>query len=95
MILLCRLDERKRRKNFILERELLCPDPFEKSLLPEDLQICQPYKVFTRFHSKQEHQDFLKYVIEERRLVKRIQDLQVLYSSTQYDDVTMLYLDLL
>ncbi|XP_028198148.1 transcriptional adapter ADA2a-like isoform X2 [Glycine soja] len=71
-----RLDERKRRKNFILERDLLYPDPFEKSLLPEELQICQRYKVFMRFHSKKEHQDLLKNIIEEHRLVKRIQDLQ-------------------
>ncbi|TKY47885.1 Transcriptional adapter ADA2 [Spatholobus suberectus] len=71
-----RLDERKRRKNFILERDLLYPDPFEKSLLPEELQICQRYKVFMRYHSKEEHQDLLKNIIEEHRLVKRIQDLQ-------------------
>ncbi|KAG5076825.1 hypothetical protein JHK82_055520 [Glycine max] len=71
-----RLDERKCRKNFILERDLLYPHTFEKSLLPEELQICQNYKVFMRFHSKEEHQDLLKNIIEEHRLVKRIQDLQ-------------------
>ncbi|XP_050879543.1 transcriptional adapter ADA2 isoform X3 [Lathyrus oleraceus] len=71
-----RLDERKHRKNFILERNLLCPDPFEKSLSPEELKICQKYKVFMRFHSKEEHQELLKTIIEEHRLVKRIQDLQ-------------------
>ena len=87
-----RLNERKRRKHFVLERELLYPDPFEKSLLPEELQICQHYKVFMRFHSKEQHQDFLKNIIEELRLVRRIQDLQVLHSFTQYDDVTTLYL---
>ncbi|XP_058787205.1 transcriptional adapter ADA2 isoform X2 [Vicia villosa] len=71
-----RLDERKRRKNFILDRNLLCPDPFEKSLSPEELKICQKYKVFMRFHSKEEHEELLKTIIEEHRLVKRIQDLQ-------------------
>ncbi|KAK7393788.1 hypothetical protein VNO78_22352 [Psophocarpus tetragonolobus] len=71
-----RLDERKRRKNFILDRDLLYPDPFEKSLLPEELKICQRYRVFMRFHSKEEHQDLLKNIIEEHRLNKRIQDLQ-------------------
>jgi len=45
-----------------------------------------------RFHSKEQHQDFLKNIIEELRLVRRIQDLQVLHSFTQYDDVTTLYL---
>lgn len=92
MKLLGRLDERKRRKNFILERDLLYPHTFEKSLLPEELQICQNYKVFMRFHSKEEHQDLLKNIIEEHRLVKRIQDLQVLHSSTHPDDVNMRYL---
>ncbi|CAJ1964782.1 unnamed protein product [Sphenostylis stenocarpa] len=90
-----RLDERKRRKHFILERELLYPDPFEKSLLPEELEICQQYKVFMRFHSKEEHQDFLKNIIEEHRLVNRIHDLQVLHSSTDYDDLIMLNLEIL
>ncbi|KAL5076111.1 hypothetical protein RYX36_015095 [Vicia faba] len=71
-----RLDERKRRKSFILERNLLCPDPFEKSLSTEELKICQKYKVFMRFHSKEEHKELLKTIIEEHRLVKRIQDLQ-------------------
>ncbi|XP_057431057.1 transcriptional adapter ADA2a [Lotus japonicus] len=71
-----RLDERKRRKNFILERNLLCPDPFEKSLSPEELQICQRYKVLMRFQSDEQHRELLKNIIEEHRLVKRIQDLQ-------------------
>lgn len=71
-----RLDERKRRKDFILERNLLCPNPFEKYLSPEELQICQQYKVFTRFHSKEEHEELLKTIIKEHRLAKRIQDLK-------------------
>ncbi|KAE8653717.1 Transcriptional adapter ADA2 [Hibiscus syriacus] len=71
-----RLDERKRRKDFILERNLLYPDPFERNLSPEEREIYQRYKVFMRFHSKEEHQEFLKSVIEEHRIVKRIQELQ-------------------
>ncbi|EOY01367.1 ADA2 2A isoform 1 [Theobroma cacao] len=71
-----RLDERKRRKDFILERNLLYPDPFERNLSPEEKEIYQRYKVFMRFHSKEEHEELLKSVIEEHRIVKRIQDLQ-------------------
>uniref|UniRef100_A0A5B7BM05 Transcriptional adapter n=1 Tax=Davidia involucrata TaxID=16924 RepID=A0A5B7BM05_DAVIN len=71
-----RLDERKRRKDFILERNLLYPDPFEKNLSPEERGICQRYKVFMRFHLKEEHEELLKSVIEEHRVLKRIQDLQ-------------------
>ncbi|KAL6999906.1 hypothetical protein U1Q18_001060 [Sarracenia purpurea var. burkii] len=71
-----RLDERKRRKNFILERNLLYPNPFEKSLSPEEKEICQRFRVFMRFHSQKEHEEMLKSVIEEHRILKRIQDLQ-------------------
>ncbi|XP_062160670.1 transcriptional adapter ADA2-like isoform X3 [Alnus glutinosa] len=71
-----RLDERKRRKDFILERNLLYPDPFEKSLSPEEREICQRYRVLMRFHLKEEHDELLKNIIEEQRIVKRIQDLQ-------------------
>lgn len=77
-----RLDERKRRKDFILERNLLYPDPFEKSLSPEERQIYQRFKVFMRFQSKEEHEELLKSVIEEYRIAKRIQDLQVLFLSS-------------
>lgn len=72
-----RLDERKRRKDFILDRDLLYSDPFEKHLSPEERAICQPYKVFMRFHSKEDHEELLKNLIEEHRIVKRIQELQV------------------
>ncbi|KAK9226182.1 hypothetical protein WN943_011229 [Citrus x changshan-huyou] len=71
-----RLDERKRRKDFILERNLLFPDPFERNLSPEEREIYQQYKVFMRFHSKEDHEELLKSVIEEHRIVKRIQELQ-------------------
>lgn len=71
-----RLDERKRRKDFILDRNLLYPDPFERSLLPEEREICQRYKVFMRFHSRHEHDELLKNIVEEQRIIKRIQDLQ-------------------
>ncbi|GLT70485.1 hypothetical protein SLA2020_425610 [Shorea laevis] len=71
-----RLDERKRRKDFILERNLLYPDPFEKSLSPEEREICQRYRVLMRFHLKEEHDELLKNIIEEQRIVKKIQDLQ-------------------
>lgn len=72
-----RLDERKRRKDFILERNLLYPDPFEKNLSPEEREIYHRFKVFMRFHSNEEHKELLKSIIEEQQIVKRILDLQV------------------
>lgn len=74
---MCRLDERKRRKDFILERNLLHPNPFEKDLSPEERAICRRYDVFMRFHAKEEHDDLLQTVITEHRMLKRIQELKV------------------
>ncbi|KAK3184532.1 hypothetical protein Dsin_031818 [Dipteronia sinensis] len=71
-----RLDERKRRKDFILERNLLYTDPFEKNLSPEERDIYRRFRVLMRFHSKEEHEELLKSVIEEHRIAKRIQELQ-------------------
>ncbi|KAL6561222.1 hypothetical protein OROMI_016823 [Orobanche minor] len=71
-----RLDERKRRKDFILERNLLYPDPLEKDLTLEEKELCRRYRVFMRFHSKEEHNEMLRSVVEEQRILKRIQDLQ-------------------
>ncbi|XP_042039791.1 transcriptional adapter ADA2-like isoform X1 [Salvia splendens] len=71
-----RLDERKRRKDFILERNLLYPDPFERDLTMEEKELCHRYRVFMRFHSKEEHDELLRSVVEEQRILKRIEDLQ-------------------
>ncbi|XP_021718307.1 transcriptional adapter ADA2-like [Chenopodium quinoa] len=71
-----RLDERKRRKDFVLERNLLYPDPFEKTLTPEEKELCQRYRAFMRYHSKKEHEELLTSVVNEHRIRKRLQDLQ-------------------
>ncbi|CAH2054578.1 unnamed protein product, partial [Thlaspi arvense] len=71
-----RLDERKRRKEFVLERNLLYPDQFEMSLSAEERQLYKGCKVFARFHSKEEHKELVKKVIEEHRILRRIKDLQ-------------------
>ncbi|GAB4859338.1 Transcriptional adapter ada2 [Ancistrocladus abbreviatus] len=71
-----RLDERKRRKDFILDRNLLYPDPLLKILSPEEREICRRYRVFMRFHSQEEHEELLRSVVEEHRILQRIQELQ-------------------
>ncbi|XP_042520592.1 transcriptional adapter ADA2-like isoform X2 [Macadamia integrifolia] len=71
-----RLDERKRRKDFILERNLLYPNPLEKELSLEEREMYERYKVFMRFHSKEKHEELIRTIIEEHRTQKRIQDLQ-------------------
>lgn len=76
----CRLDERKRRKEFILERNLLYPNPFEKDLSQEEKMQCRRLDVFMRFHSKEEHEELLRSVVSEYRMVKRLKELKVYYS---------------
>ncbi|KAM7263713.1 hypothetical protein ACFE04_001396 [Oxalis oulophora] len=71
-----RLDERKRRKDFILERNLLYPNAFEKDLSPEEKALCRRYDVFMRFHSKEEHEELLKTIISENRTLRRIEELK-------------------
>ncbi|EPS57195.1 hypothetical protein M569_17626, partial [Genlisea aurea] len=72
-----RLDERKRRRNFILDRNLLsCPDPFERGLTREEQEACRQYRVFMRFNSLEEHRDLLNSIVDHMRIAKRIQDLQ-------------------
>ncbi|KAL2475777.1 Transcriptional adapter ADA2b [Abeliophyllum distichum] len=71
-----RLDERKRRKDFILERNLLHPSPFDEELSQEEKDLCRRYDVFMRFHSKEEHEELLKTVVSEHRILKRIRELK-------------------
>ncbi|XP_073148495.1 transcriptional adapter ADA2 isoform X2 [Henckelia pumila] len=71
-----RLNERRRRKDFILERNLLYPDPFEKDLTLEEKELSHRYRVFMRYHSKDEHVELLRSIIEEHRILKRIEGLQ-------------------
>ncbi|CAK7324886.1 unnamed protein product [Dovyalis caffra] len=74
-IYLKRLDERKRRMDFILERNLQHPSPFEMDLTPEERALCRPFDRFMRFHSKEEHEELLQAVVEEHRTLKRIEEL--------------------
>lgn len=60
-----------------MERNLLYADTVEKELSHEEKDICHGYRVFMRFHSKEEHEELLRSLIEEHRVLKRIQDLQV------------------
>ncbi|XP_008800602.1 transcriptional adapter ADA2-like isoform X2 [Phoenix dactylifera] len=71
-----RLDERKRRKDFILERNLLHTIPLEKELPVEDREVYERYKVFMHYQSPEEHDALVQSVIEERKLRRRIQELQ-------------------
>lgn len=65
-----KLDSREERKRFIHERGLLThPEP----MLPKDEQdIVDSFKVFARFHSKEDHDALIAGLLEERRLAKAV-----------------------
>ncbi|KAL0328718.1 UNVERIFIED_CONTAM: Transcriptional adapter ADA2b [Sesamum calycinum] len=74
-----RVDERNRRnrrKDFIIERGLLHPRPFERDLSKEERRKCRHYDIFMRLHSKEEHEELLKCVISVHRTLKRLQELK-------------------
>lgn len=76
-----RLDERKRRKDFIIERNLLSPNPFEKELSAEEIALCRRFDVFMRLHTKEDHQELLETVVDEFRIQKRINELREAHSA--------------
>jgi len=64
-------------KKFILERNLLYPNPSENDLTPEEKAICRKYDVFMRFLTKEKHDELLRTVISEHWYMKRIQEIKV------------------
>eukprot|EP00457_Paulinella_chromatophora_P005684 gb/GEZN01005701.1/.p1 GENE.gb/GEZN01005701.1/~~gb/GEZN01005701.1/.p1 ORF type:complete len:533 (-),score=102.82 gb/GEZN01005701.1/:165-1715(-) len=72
-----KLDARIERKTFILERGLLDPrKPSEPKRSKEEREIYASMRVFARFHSKEEHEAFVQGLIAEKRLRKRVEQLQ-------------------
>lgn len=62
-----------------MERNLLYPNPLEKELSNEDREVYHRFKVFMRFLSQEEFDTLVKTVVEERKIRRRIQELQVRY----------------
>jgi transcriptional adapter 2-alpha len=56
---------------------LLRQNSFEKDLSQEEKALCRNYDAFLRFLSKEEHEEFLKTIVSEHRILKRIQALEV------------------
>ena len=70
-----KLDARIERKRFILERGLL--ERKEKKRSREEKEIYNNMRCFARFHSAAEHETFVAGLINENRLRKRIEQLQL------------------
>lgn len=78
-IYLSRLDERKRRKDFILERGLLNikrQQVLDRKRSKEERELYNRCRVFMRYHSMEEHEALVNGLIAERKLRQRIEELQ-------------------
>ena len=74
-----KLDERERRKKFVLERGLLDykkHQAVERRRQKDEREIYNRLKCFARFHSPEEHEQFVQGIIKEMRLRQRIAKLQ-------------------
>lgn len=78
-IYLSRLDERKRRKEFILERGLLDvkrQQELDNKRSKEERELYQQARVFLRYQSREEHEALLAGLNTERKIRQHISDLQ-------------------
>eukprot|EP00898_Chlorokybus_atmophyticus_P004263 jgi/Chlat1/4838/Chrsp31S00373 len=74
-----RLDERMRRKAFVIERGLLNvkkQQAAERKRSKDERDLHARMRVFARFHSQAEHEALLAGLVEERRLRQRIEELK-------------------
>ena len=74
-----RLDERIRRKKFVIERGLLDlkrTQKFERKRSKEERAIINSMKIFARFQSEEEHQKLVSNLIKERMLREVIEQLK-------------------
>lgn len=74
-----RLDERIRRKKFVIERGLLNlkqVQKFERKKSKEDREIINKMKIFARFNTAEEHTDLVHSILKERLLRETIQQLK-------------------
>ena len=74
-----KLDERERRKAFVVERDLLDykkHQAVERRRPRDERELVASMRTFARFHSAAEHTAFLEGLLAAMRLRKRIQQLQ-------------------
>jgi len=74
-----KLDERERRKQFLKDWDLLDykkNQMLEKKLPPDELDLIRRMRLFARFHTKGQHDEFLENLIKAQKLRKQISRLQ-------------------
>ena len=75
-----KLDEREKRRQFIIDRKLLnYRENQEKMwrLPPDERHLVHRMRLFARFHSHEEHEAFVQKMLEAKRLRKEIAKLQM------------------
>ena len=79
-ILNSKLDEREKRKQFIIDHRLLNYRENQEEMWkrePDERHLVQRMRLFARFHTHKEHESFVQKVIEAKRLRKEIAKLQM------------------
>ena len=74
-----RLNERIKRKDFVIDRELLDlkkQNQLDRSRTGEEKEIYNLMKIFARFQTKEEHEALVQNIIKERNLRRRIEELK-------------------
>lgn len=74
-----RLDEREKRKRFVIDHKLLNYRENQEKMWkipPDERHLVQRLRLFARFHKQEEHEAFVKKVLEAKRLRKEIARLQ-------------------
>lgn len=74
-----RLDERIRRKKFVIERGLLDlkrTQKYERKRSKEEREIINSMKIFARFNTEEEHQKIVNNLIKERLLREVIEQIK-------------------
>jgi len=74
-----RLDERIKRKNFVIERDML--DLKKQNLLDrirtkEEKEIYNLLKIFARFNTPEEHEKLVQGIYKEKMLKRKIEELR-------------------
>eukprot|EP01132_Coremiostelium_polycephalum_P001249 gene1249-1576_t len=72
-----RLDERIRRRNFIIEKGLLDYKKIERKRFKDDKEIYNNLKVFLQTMSKEDHEKLVNGLIIEKNVKNRIEQLQM------------------
>lgn len=74
-----RLDERVKRKSFVIDRGLLDlkkQNHLERTRSTEEKEIYNLMKIFARFQTEEEHERLVQNIVKERNLRRRIEELK-------------------